>query len=160
MHIFDASSIIHAWDNYPQQQFPPFWNWIETQVTSKNLAMPRRAFDEVKDRCPGCWEWLKKYDLLVIQMDTGILNEAVRIKELPGIANDQYHSKGVGENDIFIIATAKEKGFPLVSNEAVQSESIKVPSKRKIPAVCNLPQVGVLCIPLIKYIKESGGVFG
>jgi hypothetical protein len=160
VHIFDASSIIHGWDNYPQQQFPPFWDWIESQITSQNLAMPRKAFDEVKGRCPDCWDWLKARSLLVIPVSPEILAEAVRIKSVLGISNDQYHPKGVSENDIFIIATARVTGMALVSNEALQPVSQRIPSKCKIPAVCNMPAIGVRCVSLIKYIRESGGVFG
>lgn len=28
MLAFDASSIIHGWDNYPIEQFPGLWAWM------------------------------------------------------------------------------------------------------------------------------------
>ena len=41
MLVFDASSMIYAWDNYPVNQFPPFWQWIATQVEQRALVMPK-----------------------------------------------------------------------------------------------------------------------
>ena len=49
MH-FDASAIIHAWDNYPISNFPPFWNWIEVEIQHDNFAICEIAFDEVKNK--------------------------------------------------------------------------------------------------------------
>jgi hypothetical protein len=58
MPVFDASSMIYAWDNYPIKQFPPLWNWIARQIERKILVMPRVAFDEVAGKAPDCGEHL------------------------------------------------------------------------------------------------------
>ncbi len=47
MQVFDASSMIYAWDNYPMRQFPGLWEWMATQIGEKKLMMPSVAFDEV-----------------------------------------------------------------------------------------------------------------
>lgn len=49
MLIFDASSIIYAWDNYPKHQFPPLWKWMARQIEQEKIAMPEVAFGETKD---------------------------------------------------------------------------------------------------------------
>ena len=50
MRVFDASSMIYAWDNYPIQQFPPLWRWMAEQIERGFLVMPSIAFDEFFER--------------------------------------------------------------------------------------------------------------
>lgn len=159
MYLLDASSIIHAWDNYPVEQFPGFWTWIQEQLESDELGFPRKAYDEVKVRSPDCHAWLKDLDPHIEQVSSKILLEAARIKSLLGIQDDSYHPKGVGENDIIIVATAKICELPLISNEGLQGP-VKVLAKRKIPAVCAMREVDVECMNILTYLKEEGGVFG
>lgn len=159
MRVFDASSMIYAWDNYPIGQFPPLWEWMASQIEAKELVMSSVAFDEVNHKTPDCGEWLKENNLEQLAISNAILQEAKRIKGLLGIVDDNYHAKGVGENDILIIATARLHGAELVSDEERQTNQPQVSSKRKIPAVCAIPTVSVSCINFIEYIKASGEVF-
>lgn len=158
MRVFDASSMIYAWDNYPIEQFPGLWEWMAGQIESKQLVMPSVAFEEVSHKTPECGVWLKENNLEQLAINNAIVQEAKRIKGLLGIANDKY-TTGVGENDILIIAAARLHKAELVSDEAKQPNLPKVPSNRKIPAVCVMPTVAVPCINFIEYIKASGAVF-
>jgi predicted nucleic acid-binding protein len=159
MRVFDASSMIYAWDNYPIGQFPPLWEWMASQIEAKELVMSSVAFDEVNHKTPDCGEWLKENNLEQLAISNAILQEAKRINGLLGIVDDNYHAKGVGENDILIIATARFHGAELVSDEERQPTTPQVPAKRKIPAVCAIPAVSVSCINFIEYIKRSEEVF-
>lgn len=159
MRVFDASSVIYAWDNYPIGQFPPLWEWMASQIEAKELVMPSVAFDEVNHKTPDCGEWLKENNLEQLAISNAIVQEAKRIKGLLGIVDDNYHAKGVGENDILIIASARLHGAELVSDEERQTNQPQVSSKRKIPAVCVMPTIAVTCINFIEYIKASGVVF-
>ena len=60
MPVFDASSMMYAWDNYPESQFPPLWNWIESEINNNRLSMPSVAVDEVGHKAPDCKAWLIK----------------------------------------------------------------------------------------------------
>lgn len=159
MRAFDASSMIYAWDNYPIDQFPGLWEWIAEQVGAQQICMPDVALDEVLNKVPECCAWLKENGLLVIPIGNAAVREAMRIKDLLGIEGDKYHPKGVGENDIFIIATARLQEIELVSDEERQQVAPQVESKRKIPSVCGIPDVNVRCINFLDYIKNSGAVF-
>ena len=159
MQVFDASSMIYAWDNYPVRQFPPLWEWMASQIEAKQLVMPSVAFEEVQHKTPDCGEWLKDNNLEQLAISNAILQDAKRIKGLLGIVDDNYHAKGVGENDILIIATARLHRAELVSDEERQPTTPQVPAKRKIPAVCALPTVSVSCINFLEYIKRSEEVF-
>ena len=159
MRAFDASSMIYAWDNYPVEQFPGLWEWMASQIEAKKLVMPSVAFEEVQNKTPDCGEWLKDNNLEQLAISNAILQDAKRIKDLLGIMGDNYHAKGVGENDLLIIATARLHGAELVSDENRQTNLPQVSSKRKIPAVCAMQSVSVSCINFIEYIKASGEVF-
>lgn len=159
MRVFDASSMIYAWDNYPVGQFPGLWDWMANQIEAKELVMSSVAFDEVTHKTPDCSEWLKENNLELLSVSGVILQGAMQIKESLGIAGDNYHAKGVDENDLLIIATARAKGAELVSDEAKQPGLPQILSRRKIPAVCAMPSVAVSCINFIEYIKATGAVF-
>lgn len=159
MRVFDASSMIYAWDNYPIGQFPGLWEWMASQIEFKELVMPNVAFEEVQNKMPDCGDWLKDNNLERLPITNAILQDAMYIKGLLGIVGDGYHSKGVGENDILIIATARVHRVELVSDEEKQNNLPKHLPKFKIPAVCLMPPVSVSCINFIEYIKNSGAVF-
>jgi len=158
MQVFDASSMIYAWDNYPISHFPSLWEWIGEQVTEGELQMPKVAINEVRQKTPDCSDWLKKNNLQRLDVSDEIVQSALRIKTLLQIQNDEY-GKGVGENDIFIIATAKICSAELVSNEARQPKLPNEPRNRKIPAVCAMPEVSVVCINFLEYLKRTEAVF-
>lgn len=159
MQVFDASSMIYAWDNYPVGQFPGLWEWMATQIQGKRLVMPSVAFGEVKNKTPECGIWLTSNNLEQLPISNSILQDAMRIKGLLGITGDSYHAKGVGENDILIIATARAYTAELISDEEKQITLPKEPAKKKIPAVCATAGVSVSCINFIRYIKRSEEVF-
>lgn len=159
MQVFDASSMIYAWDNYPINQFPGMWEWMATQIEEQRLVMLNVAFEEVTNKTPECGKWLEENNITQLETTNEILQEALRIKKLLGIDGDKYHAKGVGENDLFIIATARVHKAGLVSDEKRQNALLKEPTKRKIPAVCAMKEVNVLCINFLEFIKRSDEVF-
>jgi len=158
MRVFDASSMIYAWDNYPMLQFPGLWEWMASQIETELLMMPRVAYEEVAHKTPDCQIWLDENSIRKLEISNAILGIAMRIKHLIGVTNDNYHPKGVGENDIFIIATAYDHHAELISNESRQ-KTPDLPAKMKIPAVCALKDVDVPCMSFIEYIKRSGEIF-
>lgn len=159
MHVFDASSMIYAWENYPLGQFPPLWKWIEEKIQEQSLVIPRVAFDEVANKSPGCAQWLNSCNINKLEIDDNIVLEALRIKGLLGIISDNYHAKGVGENDILIIAVSSVHNYELVSDEKRQTILPVEDCKRKIPAVCDMEEVGIDCCNFIEFIKNSGEIF-
>lgn len=158
MQVFDASSMIYAWDNYPALQFPGLWEWMATQAEERQLVMPSVAFEEVVNKTPDCGEWLNDNGLWVIEISNAVMQDAMRIKLLLGIVGDKYRS-GVGENDLLIIATAREQRAELVSDERRQTDLPKERHNYKIPAVCAMSEVSVPCINFIDFIKRSAVVF-
>ncbi len=130
------------------------------QIAEKKLVMPTVAFDEVENKIPECAAWLRDNHIKQFPITNAIIQQALLIKHLLGIVEDNYHSKGVGENDIFIIATESVNDLGLVSDEGRQQKLPDIASKRKIPAVCTMVEVGVPCLSFIAFIKRSEVVFG
>lgn len=159
MQVFDASSLIYAWDNYPLAQFPGVWNWLEDQIEARTIKTSQVALGEVLDIAPDCHAWLTARNIESLPVTNQITQQALTIKGLLGIVNDSYHAKGVGENDLLILSTAKVHQFDLVSDEAVQNNPPNEPRKRKIPAVCAMQQVQVNCQSFVEFLKASNEVF-
>ncbi len=160
MQAFDASSMVYAWDNYPIRQFPGLWEWMAAQIMKKVLVMPDVALEEVSIEAPECGQWLKENNIEKLDINNLIMQNSMRIKCLLGIVGDSYHPKGVGENDILIIATARAHGAELISDEGKQNQLPDKMAKRKIPAVCDMAEVSVPCINFVEYIKRSDAIFG
>jgi len=158
MH-FDASGMIHAWDNYPIDNFPPFWEWMASEIEAGNFAISEVAFDEVKSKTPECADWLRDRGIRKIGLSEEILQEATRVKDILGIVADAYNPKGVGENDLLIIASAAIESTVLITEEARQPNLSIKRVKFKMPAVCELEDVGVTCINIRGLIERSGAIF-
>ena len=59
MQVFDASSMLYAWDNYPVRQFPGLWDWLATQIEENAFVIPSVAFEEIAAKTHECGDWLK-----------------------------------------------------------------------------------------------------
>ena len=75
MQIFDASSMIYAWDNYPIEQFPGLWEWVAIQIEIRNLVISSAAFEEVSHKAPECCSWLKDNDISRLEVTNAILQD-------------------------------------------------------------------------------------
>jgi len=154
MYSFDASSMIHAWDNYPisNRHFESLWQWFSDQIDNGQFSISKIAFEEVNHKLPECGEWLKSNQIKVYPLTAVNLIMAQQIKTLLGIVEEGY-TKGVGENDLFIISIAKETTTTLISEEGRQNNLPSLKSNYKIQAVCEMPEVGVKCISFIELLK-------
>lgn len=70
MYSFDASSMIHAWDNYPpgNPHFNSLWDWFADKVQNKEFVISKNAFGEVSHKVPECGGWLKDNNIEVYNL--------------------------------------------------------------------------------------------
>jgi predicted nucleic acid-binding protein len=159
MH-FDASGILHAWDEYPIDNFPKFWQWIESEIRTGRFRISQVAFEEVGHKYPECATWLKEKGIKRLKVTNEVLVEAERIKELLEIEEEAYGA-GVDENDLLIIAAARIEGETLLTQENRQPfDQSRKKKNYKIPTVCGLVEVAVHCQNVRELIQSSGKTFG
>lgn len=159
MQTFDASALFDLWEFYPLGQFPKLWVWIGEQVAKGEFTAPVPAFEPVERKIPEFGSWLKKRGVRRLPKDEAVLVEALRIKKLLGIQEEKYGSKGVDQNDLLIIATARVHGVELITTEGRQNQKPTEMKQYRIPTVCDLPDVGVIHHNLIEVIRASKKVF-
>ena len=157
MLAFDTSSIVYAWDNYPIEQFPTLWEWLGKQLHDREIVLSCVAMEEVSYVSPECHAWLHAVSAHELPMTNAIIQLALEIKTSLGIGN--HYGIGVGENDLFIVATAAVNGCDLITNEAVQPDLPQHKPKYKMPAVCAMDGVKVKTTNFIDFLKASKVVF-
>ncbi len=146
-------------DFWPIENLPTLWSWLDSEISGGRIVIPRVAFDEIGHISPECRHWLHGIrGVTPVEVDNSIAAYALLINGEIGVQNDQYGT-GVDANDVIIIATAKARGFMLVSNESRQPSLPSNMKNYKIPAVCNLQRVNVHCINFADLIKSSSRVF-
>lgn len=158
MHVIDSSSLVSAWDNYPCEQFPQFWQWIKNKIVSNEILVPEVVINEVSYKFPECGEYVKGFTT-PLAIDANIISYAMGLKSVIGVTEDHYHPKGVDENDLLIISSAFCTGRILITDEHFQTAPPKEKSKAKIPLVCKMAAEDIEWINLISYIRGSEQVF-
>lgn len=162
-YILDASTLIDIWLRFPKdlKVFNLLWEQIEELVSSGNLVVTRRNFEEVKHKSEEAYEYFKALGIEILTPTQSILEIAVNIQSGLGLTDADIKNslrEGVDEGDILCIATAKSLGVTLVTEEKRQPvyQGNKGPSlaKYKIPKVCEMELVGVESINFLELLER------
>lgn len=144
----------------PLQISQKFWEWIDAQIRAGSCAVSQVALDEVSHKYEECAKWLRDKGIRQIGLTDEILRLANEIKTLLEIEEEAYGA-GVDENDLMIIAAASIEADVVLTQESRQAFDPNRKKKNyKIPAVCELPEVGVRHQNVREWIQASGQQFG
>ncbi len=155
LYNFDAPSLIYFYDNYPMENphLSMLCDWFKGKIEEKEFVITRRAYDETARMVsPEFMDWINGIETIKDTIED--LTEAQKIKNLLEIEEDNFHPKGVGENDIFIISISKRINAILVSNED-QYTRPEIKKKYKIPNVCRMPELDVECISFTELLRRN-----
>ncbi len=155
---FDASSIVHAWDEYPPSNkiFDFLWEWVREKISDETFSISEVALQETINKAPECATWLKNNGIKVYKKEAQDIILAYNITQLLDIVEGKYHPSGVGLNDTLIISISNRLGKKLVSNEARQASLPNKKSRYKIPAVCKeLDILNVECINFLDLLLDD-----
>ena len=161
--IFDASSLLYAWDTYPKDidLFEPLWAWIESLIAAELLVMSKVNFDEVT-KSTEAYEYLKDLKLKIIEPNMAILSIADNIRLELGLTEVEINNptrKGVDVGDLICVATAKVDSLKLITEESPQIQTNGHGSPKlqnhKIPRVCSLHSVAVKTCNFVEFLKQN-----
>jgi hypothetical protein len=150
-YCIDTSCLIAAWDErYPPENFPKFWEYLDKLIGAGRVRAPEAVLDETSKRSKELHDWLKERPDLFIGYETDIQLEVKTIlakyPKLVAVKKTAFSA------DSFIIATAKVKGFVVVTEEGPTGKL----QKPNIPDVCR--DHGIDCINLIQLIRAEAWV--
>lgn len=112
-------------------------------MRSRQADSPFQRLHSVKQAIvrPSAQKWLKARSIQELPPSQAVVIGALAMKAQLGIVGDKCHPNGVDENDLLIIASAKEEGYELISNEARRAALPTLPAKYKIPAIRSMAVV-------------------
>ena len=78
LQTVDASSIIHAWDTYPIDNFPKLWEWVAERINDGEFDICRVAYEAIGRKTPDCGDWLQAINFRCSEITNAIAQEALR----------------------------------------------------------------------------------
>ncbi|MDZ7808356.1 MAG: DUF4411 family protein [Gracilimonas sp.] len=151
-YSLDSDAIINAWRDYPIQNFPKIWDWIESLGEIEIGGMSEVVFDELAKGGDECYDWFKKRrDIFIHPSDQAIQAE---VQRLVTSYNNFGLTTGKNEGDPYVVALAIVKNAIVVTNESPSNDM----NGPKIPDICRAEDISR--IKFVEVITREGVVFG
>lgn len=112
----DSSALIAAWDErYPPTNFPKLWDLIHAALSDGRMFVPEVVTDELEKKSKDLCTWLKQRPQAIIPYEPEIQNEGkALLVKYPRLVMEKKRSFAA---DPFVIATARVKGYLVVTEE-------------------------------------------
>lgn len=147
-YSLDSDAIINAWRDYPIENFPKIWEWIEKMGNEGVLGLSEVVFKELEKGGDECFDWFRKRKHAFV-----VSNDATVQKELQRLVNSYSNFglvTGKNEGDPYVVALAIVNDCLVVTNESM-SNNMNGP---KVPDVCNAE--GIKWIKFVDVIRREG----
>ena len=146
-YSLDSDAAINAWRDYPIENFPKIWDWIERMGRDGLLGISEVVFRELEKGGDECYDWFKtrKSDF-VYPNDDDVQRE---LNRLVNTYNNFGLITGKNEGDPFVVALAIVQDCMVVTNESM-SNNMNGP---KVPDVCRAE--GIQWIKFVEVIRRE-----
>jgi len=154
IYCVDTSSLIAAWqERYPIENFPQFWDRVDSLVKDGRLISSVEVFNEMKKRSDDLHGWLKsRKDDMFRELDDEVQIEVANIlQRFPRLVGDKKFRTSA---DPFVIALARITGHQLVTEEKLTGNL----NRPNIPDVCG--QLSLSTIGILQVIQREKWVVG
>ena len=158
-YVIDSCSLITPFNgSYPMDVFPSFWVKLKEKIISGEIVICRATYDEVVPTGDKLSLWLKSIidsGVKILEPDEDILEKFTKLVDHVDNHNPPYKASAVSEfmgcGDPFIMATAKSKGYTVITEELYAPGATK---RVKIPNVCLEESIDYM--NLTSYMKKAG----
>ncbi len=152
-YCMDSSALIAAWDErYPPDNFPKFWNLMDSALAGGRMFTPESVIDELMKKSKDLAAWLKERPAAVVPYEAEIQIEGKRL--LATYKRLVMEKKNSFAADPFVIATARIKGYIVVTEEGFTGSM----NRPNIPDVCRAENQD--CMKLIEMIRTEAWIIG
>jgi hypothetical protein len=144
VYCIDTSALIAAWqERYPIENFPPFWNRVDSLITAGRLTAPVEVLRESGRRSDELHAWLNARKEMFRELEAAIQIEA----RFPRLVGERRLRTSA---DPFVIALARVMQMQIVTEEKPQG-TLQRPN---IPDVCTA--LGMRpCMGLLELIRAE-----
>lgn len=162
-YLLDANIFIQAKNiEYPFDVFPGFWDWIDRDLTAKNISSIKPIYTELVSGNDELAEWIKKYDSSQYFLP---VDDKMTQEKYAEIANWVYSPKSIFKNtakdeflsvaDSWLIAKAVTDRSTIVTQERYDANCKK---RILIPNVCEV--FDIEWIDTIELLRRLNVTFG
>jgi Domain of unknown function (DUF4411) len=149
VYCIDTSALIAAWqERYPIENFPPFWNRVDSLITAGRLTAPVEVLRETGRRSDELHAWLNARKEMFRELEAANQIEAANVlARFPRLVGERRLRTSA---DPFVIALARVMQMQIVTEEKPQG-TLQRPN---IPDVCTA--LGMRpCMGLLELIQAE-----
>jgi hypothetical protein len=153
VYCIDTSCLIAAWsERYPLENFPRFWEKVDTLIAAKRLLAPVEVLNETKKRSDELHTWLKARPAMFRELDDAVQIAAAEVLgQFPRLVGERKLRTSA---DPFVIALARVEKLQLLTEEKPTGSS----ARPNIPDVCTA--FGMTPMGLLELIRAEAWVVG